>query len=271
MLGISALVFYLLATYSLIAKVLADKYHHPHTSFIPLNAQVFTMSAVALILNGILLVSVIFVNGGLDLGFSNSWGLISWFIVLLISFLAIRSPVENLLIIFFPLAILGLLLILFFPNYRLVAETASLGLKIHILLSMLAYSLLMVAACQSMLLALQQYQLHRKQLLKFIDMLPPMPVMEDFLLKTITTGFSILSLGLLTGLIFIHDIFAQHLVHKTILSLLSWLIFAVLLWGHWHLGWRGQKLSYLTISGFALLMLAFFGSKFVLETILMPV
>ena len=77
-----------------------------------------------------------------------------------------------------------------------------------------------------------------------------------------------LSLSLATGLMFLHDIFAQHLVHKVVLSILAWIIFGTILWGHWTAGWRGKKLISWTIGGFICLMLAYFGSKLVLELIL---
>jgi len=92
--------------------------------------------------------------------------------------------------------------------------------------------------------------------------------MEDLLIRIIAVGFFILSLSLAPGFMFIHDIFAQHLIHKTVLSLLSWLVFAVLLGGRWSKGWRGQKLIRWTLGGFGMLVLAFFGSKLVLELIL---
>jgi ABC-type uncharacterized transport system permease subunit len=98
--------------------------------------------------------------------------------------------------------------------------------------------------------------------------LPPMQVMEDLLIQFILFGFFLLSLSLATGFMFLHNIFAQHLVHKTVLSILAWLIFGSLLWGRWSFGWRGRKVIYLTLGGFILLLLAYFGSKLVLELIL---
>ena len=71
------------------------------------------------------------------------------------------------------------------------------------------------------------------------------------------------------GVLFLEDIFAQHLVHKTVLSLTAWLVFAVLLWGRFQFGWRGRTAIRWTLSGFAVLLLAYFGSKFVLELVLM--
>ena len=93
--------------------------------------------------------------------------------------------------------------------------------------------------------------------------------MESLLFQMIAIGFAILSLALLSGVLFLEDIFAQHLVHKTVLSLAAWLVFAVLLWGRFRFGWRGRTAIRWTLGGFAVLLLAYFGSKFVLELVLM--
>jgi len=266
-LGIIAFILYLLAASRLGVLIYANK-DAPRQQA---KVQAFIAGAIAIILNGIILNSAIFVSGGLDLGFSNTWSLISWIIAIVILLVAVRKPVENLLVIFFPLAALGLILILLFPSHRILAESAAMGLKMHILLSIIAYSLLTVAAFQAALLAFQEYQLSHKHPTMIMNVLPPMQIMEDLLIRIIAVGFFILSLSLATGFMFLHDIFAQHLIHKTVLSLISWLVFAVLLWGRWYMGWRGQKLIRWTIGGFCILMLAFFGSKLVLEMILMRV
>lgn len=263
-LGTIAFFFYLFAAGRLGSLI----YAHGDTPRQQTKIHAFVIGAIALFLNGLLLNSTIFVSRGLDLGFSNTWSLISWIIALMIFLVAIRKPVENLLVIFFPLAALGLLLILIFPSHRILAESAAMGLKMHILLSIVAYSLLTVSAFQAVLLAFQEYQLNHKHPTLIMHVLPPMQIMEDLLIRIIAGGFFILSLSLTTGFMFIHDIFAQHLIHKTVLSLISWLIFAILLWGRWCFGWRGQKLIRWTLGGFSLLVLAFFGSKLVLEMIL---
>jgi len=81
-------------------------------------------------------------------------------------------------------------------------------------------------------------------------------------------GFILLTLALLSGFMFLQDMFAQRLAHKTILSILAWLVFGTLLWGRFRFGWRGQKALIWTLVGFVVLMLAYFGSKFVIEVIL---
>jgi ABC-type uncharacterized transport system permease subunit len=92
--------------------------------------------------------------------------------------------------------------------------------------------------------------------------------METLLFRMIGLGFVTLSLSLISGAFYLDDIFGQHLAHKTVLSVLAWLIFAILLWGRWQFGWRGRTAIRWTITGFVILMLAYFGSKFVIQLIL---
>jgi ABC-type uncharacterized transport system permease subunit len=92
--------------------------------------------------------------------------------------------------------------------------------------------------------------------------------MEALLFQMISTGVIFLTVSLLSGFIFIDDLFAQHLVHKTVLSILAWLIFSALLFGRMRYGWRGQTAIQWTLIGFTSLLLAYFGSKMVLELIL---
>jgi ABC-type uncharacterized transport system permease subunit len=92
--------------------------------------------------------------------------------------------------------------------------------------------------------------------------------METLLFQMIGGGFIALSFSLLSGIMFLDDVFAQQLVHKTVLSIAAWAVFGVLLWGRWRHGWRGRTAIRWTLSGFAALVLSYFGSKLVLELIL---
>jgi len=98
--------------------------------------------------------------------------------------------------------------------------------------------------------------------------MPPLQTMETLLFEMIAVGFALLSAALLAGMVYLDNIFAQHLVHKTVLSILSWVVFAVLLWGRFKFGWRGKFAIRWVVGGFATLMLAYFGSKLVLEVLL---
>jgi ABC-type uncharacterized transport system permease subunit len=92
--------------------------------------------------------------------------------------------------------------------------------------------------------------------------------LESAAFQALASGFAVLTLALFSGFVFVDNLFAQHLVHKTVLSCLAWIVFAVLLFGRWRFGWRGRRAANWALSGFALLGLAYFGSKIVLESIL---
>jgi ABC-type uncharacterized transport system permease subunit len=97
---------------------------------------------------------------------------------------------------------------------------------------------------------------------------PPLSRLERQLFQLISVGFLLLTLTLISGVLFISNWSAQHLVHKTVLTVSAWLVFGTLLLGHWRFGWRGKQAAIATLAGMGLLALAFFGSKFVLEVIL---
>jgi ABC-type uncharacterized transport system permease subunit len=138
----------------------------------------------------------------------------------------------------------------------------------HISLAALAAGWLSIAVTVVVLLALQDARLRTRRPLGALALLPPMETMESALFRALGGGFVVLTLALLTGLFFLHDIMAQHLEHKVTLTVLAWIVFGVLLWGRVKSGWRGRKALRLTLAGFVILALAYFGSKFVLENLL---
>lgn len=234
------------------------------------NKSILGIGFLALILHAIILFSETITPSGLNPSFVNSFSLVSWLVVLLYLIAELRKPVETLGVLIFPTAGIAIFLQLFWPGEMSLGQN-SFELEIHILLSLLAYGLLAIAAGQSVLLLIQTYYLKNKHPGGFIRSLPALQSMETLLFQMINVGFILLTLALLSGFIFLDNIFAQHLVHKTVLSIFAWLLFAILLWGRWHFGWRGKKAVHFTLGGFAFLMLAYFGSKMVLEIILQRV
>jgi len=138
----------------------------------------------------------------------------------------------------------------------------------HIVLSVLSYALLTIAVALAIALGLLDRRLRTRQPLGWMKALPSMEALDAATFQALTAGFAILTLALFSGFVFVDDLFAQHLIHKTVLSCLAWVVFAVLLFGRWRFGWRGRTAASWTVSGFALLALAYFGSKIVLEAIL---
>lgn len=205
---------------------------------------------------------------GINLGFYNSLSLISAFIALFTLASAIRHPVEILGVLVMPLASLSIALDISQSTTHMLAPGSSYGLLFHVLSSLVAYSVLGLAAMHAILLSVQNSFLHHHQPGGMIRMMPPLKTMESLLFETIIIGFICLSVSLVSGLVFLENMFAQQLAHKTVLSILAWLVFAILLLGHWFGGWRGKTAIRWTLGGFISLMLAYFGSKFVLEVIL---
>ena len=153
------------------------------------------------------------------------------------------------------------------PHFNLI-EPGSWEMTAHVLLSMGAAALLFAAAVTAILLLVLDRQLRSRRLANLPGSLPPIDQLETILFRLIGAGFALLTLALLTGFVFVTNLFAQHLVHKTVLSVIAWILFAVLLAGRARFGWRGRTAVRWTLFGFALLVLAYFGSKFVLETVL---
>ncbi len=262
LLSVVTVFFYVLGSASLGFAVLKNT-----DSPLGKKSLILPVGFVAVFCHILLLYNTIHVGTGLNLGFYNAASLISCVIVLFVLVTALKKAILNLTLFIMPMAAITVTLSLVFPDEQIIGGDSQ-GLKIHILLSIVAYSLLTIAAIQACLLAFQENRLRNKHPTPIMNFLPPLQMMEHLLVQVIVLGFFILSLSLATGFMFLHDIFSQHLVHKTVLSILAWLLFAILLWGRWAKGWRGQTIIRWTLGGFLSLMLAYFGSKFVLELIL---
>jgi ABC-type uncharacterized transport system permease subunit len=155
-------------------------------------------------------------------------------------------------------------------------------IHLHASVALLAYAGLSLAGVQAILLLIVERRLKARTLPfagapsnaqlgivgRFTSWLPPLSRLERQLFQLIGTGFGLLTLTLLSGALFISNWSAQHLIHKTVLTIAAWVVFGVLLLGHWRLGWRGRQAAMATLVGMLLLGLAFFGSKFVLEIVL---
>jgi len=138
-------------------------------------------------------------------------------------------------------------------------------LTAHILLSMGAAALLFAAAVTAILLVILDRRLRMRRIADLSSALPPLDALEKIMFRLVAAGFGLLTLALITGFVFVTNLFTQNLVQKTVLSLIAWLIFGVLLIGRLRFGWRGRSAVRWTLSGFGILAVAYFGVKFVLE------
>lgn len=221
----------------------------------------------ALVAHSAWLVQTIRTEAGFALDLADSVSLVGWVVGLAgLALLALRSFRAGSAIL---LALAGLLSLGTgsLGHFREIAAP-SWPLATHVLLAAVASGLLAVGAILLVLMTLEDARLRARRFSGWTRWLPPIESLERAAFIAIKTGFVSLSLALLTGFLFVTNLFAQHLVHKTLLAIIAWLIFAVLLVGRARRGWRGRKAARLTLAGFALLVLSYFGSKFVLEVLL---
>ena len=225
---------------------------------------------IPLAMHGYLLVGDIFSAGGFDLGVLNALSLILWLTLLVYWIARFFYPIGGLQTLVLPLAAVVVVLPELFPSDHPLANTNLFAFKAHITAAMLAYSLFTIAMLHAVLISQVEKRLHHATLPRVLRGLPPLMTMETLLFRMIGIGFVLLTLTLASGVVFSEEIFgkAWQLNHKVLFGFISWGVFAVLLWGHHFHGWRGRVAVRWTVSGFVLLLLAYLGSKFVLEVLL---
>lgn len=227
--------------------------------------KVFVFGGLAVLAHAISAYGVIRHVDGFHFGLFEISTLITLSISLLVLISSLRKPLEILFIGLFPLAALSILASLAIrSDYP--PTNMSLTLASHVLISILAYSFITIAALQAGFLAYQDHQLKHRHTGGLIRKLPSLQDMEAFLFELVWVGQMLLTLTIATAFLFFDDIWGvDGVIHKTVFSLLAWVVFAVLLWGRHQLGWRGKTAIRGTLSGFALLIIGFYGVKFALE------
>ena len=228
---------------------------------------VLTLGLIAGVFHSLLIAGSVVQFEGFNFGFFNVGTPITLVISLLVIISSASKPLENLLIGVYPMAATLILIDLILPNTEKITPLTG-GLGLHVILSILAYSILIIAAIQAVLLYLQNKQLKSHNTRGLIKALPPLQTMDALLFEMIWIGMVLLTAAFVIGWPYIIDIKEQHLIHKTALSIMSWLVYATLLFGRFNFGWRGITASRWTLVGTTFLVLAYFGSKFVLELVL---
>lgn len=227
------------------------------------------MIALALVLHGWLLFNGLFGNG-FNLGFYNALSAIFWLTVLIYWLSDLKHELYSLQAFVLPPAAIFAILPAFTTQNHYLPVTEVNMFLVHIGIAILAYSLFTFAALHALLMTIAERSLHNKPTLIKLPSFPPLMVMETLLFRIISLGFILLTITLISGILFSEQMFAKpmQLNHKTIFSIASWLIYGGLLFGRYKYGWRGLKAIRWTLAGFGLLLLAYIGSKFVLEVLL---
>ena len=180
----------------------------------------------------------------------------------------VARPLHTLLIVLFPLAALSILVATFAPDTSRPMSDLPAGILSHVSASIISFAVLALAVLQGLLVTVQSRQLRQHRNRGVIRKLPPLEAASALFYELTGAGFLILTVAIGTGMIFIDDLFSQHLVHKTVLTMLAWCLYAILLVQYFRRGWRVQSAITLNLIAFSLVVLGFFGSKLVLELVL---
>nr|AQQ74934.1 hypothetical protein [uncultured bacterium] len=259
--------FLVIVLYLAGASVLAFQLLRGDTPSGARRGALFALAAVAIALHALILFGGM--HAGLNLSFTGALALVSWTVACLYLIVSLRRPIDNLGVFILPIAALTVLVDWLRPT-PFTTPLTSYSQAIHIVVALVAYSLMCLAAVQSVMLLAQDNQLRHKHTRGFVRALPSVQQMEEVMFQMIGLGFVLLTVTLISGVFFSERVFATpfKLTHHIVLAALAWAVYAVLLLGRWRFGWRGRTAVRWTIGGFALLVLAYFGTKFVLEVVL---
>lgn len=239
--------------------------------------------ALVLLVQGIAVQQAMLGDGNLRLGFALGLSAALWLGLIVFWVESLWVAIDGMRLWLMPLGALATLLVVAFPEGRVIANADSGWLRIHLAISLAAYSMITIAALHALLMASADRRLHDLSteaavpatrtgqiLARLFDAMPPLLTLERLLFRLIWVGFALLTMAVMTGIVISEVLDGKPLPfdHKTVFVLLSWLTFGLLLLGRVCRGWRGRVALRWTLTGFALLLLAYTGSRFVLEVIL---
>ncbi|MGB2248923.1 MAG: cytochrome C assembly family protein [Alcanivorax sediminis] len=232
----------------------------------PSRQSILIPGTLALIAHIVSLWGIMVTPTGLYLGLFTAASTVAATCVLAVLISCLRRSFEWINAIVYPFAALTLPGMLWISSDNV--QPLAHGLGTHVLFSILAYAVLAIAAAQAILVKIQDHQLKEGHIRGLMRLFPPVQVMETMLFEAIWVGETLLTIAIASGFFYVDNLFAQHLVHKTVLTLIAWVVFATLLVGRHLRGWRGRTAIRFTLSGFTVLLVGFFGSQLVLEFIL---
>lgn len=231
----------------------------------------------ALAVHGKLLHETIFPAASMKFGFAYALSSMLWLGVGIYWIESLFFSLAGLGLLVMPVALVGSLLPLAFPGTQILGYAASPLFKLHFAIANVAYGLFTLAAFHAILMLAAERRLHTINrpaesgwLGRWLDLLPPLLTLEKLLFRLIGAGFVLLTLTIASGMLFSEQLFGRafHVDHKTVFAILSWTMFGGILIGRRFYGWRGRVALRWVMAAFATLMLAYVGSRFVLEVIL---
>ena len=227
----------------------------------------FVLAAIAIAIHASLLFESITRGGGIHVSLLSSVSLIGLQLAVIGTLAAIdadlRGVAAGLIVLAAPTALATQ-----FGTPEVTSSGLAWQLQIHVFTAMFAYGLLAAGAIVAVFALVQDRRLRAARVSGVNQLFAPLEKTERVLYGVASAGIGVLAMSMALGITFVDNIFAQHLVHKTVLSLIALVIFGILLAGRHFAGWRGKRAIYLYLGGFVILFLAYFGSRYILEVIL---
>ncbi len=233
----------------------------------PLFLTACLLVAIGISLHSKSLADLILVGDGFNLSLSNTISMIGLELALISLIAAIDPALRG---ISAGLLLLGAVAAAM-TEFEILPSTTSVlawQVRAHILISLMSYGFLTVGAIVAIFAMVQERRLQARQISALNSLFAPLETTERLLFGITAAGFAGLALAIASGLMFVDNLFAQHLAHKAAFSLLALLVFGTLLAGRFFAGWRGKRAVKLYLAGFLLLCLAYFGVRLILERLL---
>lgn len=258
--AITGIVFYLTAAVLFMGKIVNQQNGNRRLALI--------FAIVGALFHISYLSQAIVIAPGQDMSITNVLSLVAWLIAVSMLISASIMPNIVLLPVVFCFCAMTITAALLLPVRHIMHIELQPGLVIHITLSLFAYGTLAIAFLYALQMSFITRKLKQKGAALLNSPLPPLMLVEGMLFKLLLVGTSLLVLALISGFVFLEDMFGKTYAHKTVLSLIALVVYVVLLIGQRIQGWRGRRVIVLTIIGLILLTLAYFGSRFVREILL---
>jgi len=231
---------------------------------------VLSLSVAAVLIHSIIIYTGIAPHDQWNLGMTSTFSIITWAVACIFTGIAFWRPIENLGVAVMPAAAIAVLATWLWPAGTGALVSPSAQFTLHLVVAVTAYAFLTLAVIQALLLNIQERRLRQREPGRLLKALPPIQTMEGALFLFTGIGFILLTLTLISGAIYTQSLLGTSLAfnHHTVLTIIAWLIFGILLVGHFRFGWRGRHAAHWTIGGFIVLILAYFGTKYVAEFLL---
>lgn len=196
-------------------------------------------------------------------GNSDAHRLVSWIVIVVFFCLSRFAELKNAGAIFVPVALVFFILSSFQQDvYRFGSETiSSPWVLIHLLFAFIAFAIFLVSLVVGVAFILQEAQLKAKRLGRLVQKLPPLAVLDQIHYKALAVGLILLTAAILAGMALNKDLQGVFFTWdpKQIWVLSTWLLYALLLNLRIQSGWRGRRGIFLSILGFVVVVLVFFG------------